>query len=374
MSLMSLHAEFRAKVQSAEARNHVKRSIILLMGCAVVGCKGGAKDAGDEAPPAVVSASTVVVTPQAFTETVGAIGVVVGRPGHVATLMAPAQGRISAINVAPGQTVAVDQVLVTLDPATFDAALHSAETAVDAASKNYDRSERLANEGIVPRKDAETAAADLARAKSDLTTAQRQASLATIRSPISGVVTRLGATLGASADPSQPLVEVTDPTSLDILLTLTPTQAGPVQRGATVTLSAGQSASGEPLGVGRVTDVGATIDTTTRGVQIRVQAPATRRPLKVNETVFGQIAVRTVPNAVVVPLEALVPEGETYKVFVVDNTNVAHEREVKVGGRTDKVAEITEGLKAGERIVTAGAYGMSDSAKVEPLQPATKKS
>jgi len=40
---------------------------------------------------------------------------------------------------------------------------------------------------------------------------------------------------------------------------------------------------------------------------------------------------------------------------------------VKVGGRTSTVAEITEGLHAGERVVTTGAYAVEDSAKVVPL-------
>jgi hypothetical protein len=41
-----------------------------------------------------------------------------------------------------------------------------------------------------------------------------------------------------------------------------------------------------------------------------------------------------------------------------------------VGGRTDKLSEITDGLAAGERIVTNGAYGVQDSAKVVPLRGA----
>jgi len=71
-----------------------------------------------------------------------------------------------------------------------------------------------------------------------------------------------------------------------------------------------------------------------------------------------------------VPLEALVPDGEDFKVFVVDNAGTAHERKVSVGGRTDKIAEITQGLTAGERVVTYGAYGVSDSAKVVPAKQA----
>ena len=59
------------------------------------------------------------------------------------------------------------------------------------------------------------------------------------------------------------------------------------------------------------------------------------------------------------------PTGEGFKVFVVDEKGIAQSRPVKIGGRTDHAAWITDGLKAGENIVTQGAYGVDDSAKVE---------
>jgi Cu(I)/Ag(I) efflux system membrane fusion protein len=184
------------------------------------------------------------------------------------------------------------------------------------------------------------------------------------------VVTKLTAAIGASADPSQPLVEVSDPTALDVLMNVTPTDAAKVHVGAKVALSAGQSASGEPLGIGSVVDVSGTIDSTSRGVAVRVEAPTTRRPLRIGETIFGQIALYTSPSAIVIPADALVPSGEDFTVFVVDPNGIAHEREVKVGGKTDSTVEITDGLRAGERIVTTGAYAVQDSAKVVPLKPA----
>jgi RND family efflux transporter MFP subunit len=143
-----------------------------------------------------------------------------------------------------------------------------------------------------------------------------------------------------------------------------------VHPGIKVGLSAGQSLNGEPLGVGTVVDVSGTVDSTNRSVAVRVQAPTTRRPLRIGETLYGEIAIATRGAAIVVPLEALVPNGDDYKLFVVDGNGTAHEREVKVGGKTTTSAEITEGLKAGERVVTYGAYGMQDSAKVVPLRPA----
>jgi len=213
------------------------------------------------------------------------------------------------------------------------------------------------------------AAADLARARAEAAAARRGAELSILHSPINGVVTRLNAAMGASVDPSQVLIEIADPTALDVLFSVTPTDAGRIHPGARVTLSAGQDAAGEPLGVGAVVDVAGTVDSLTRSVAVRVQAPTTRRPMRIGETVYGLIAVAVNPAAIVVPIEALVPEGDGFKVFVVDASGMAHEREVTVGGRTDKVAEITDGLAAGERVATQGAYGLEDSVKVVPLKP-----
>ncbi|MEO6878339.1 MAG: efflux RND transporter periplasmic adaptor subunit, partial [Gemmatimonadaceae bacterium] len=238
---------------------------------------GGAADTAEPKPS--VGANTIVLTPQPFTETLGAIGNVVARSGHVASLSAPQPARVSQVLVTNGQTVQQGQALIELEQAPFQSTLQSAAAALQAAQRNDERQQRLAGEGIVPRKDAEQATADLAKARADEVAARRMAELSTLRSPISGVVTKLAAAIGASADPSQPLVEVSDPSALDILMNVTPTDAGKVHTGAKVTLSAGQSANGESLGVGTVVDISSMIDSTNRGVAVRVRAPTTRRPL-----------------------------------------------------------------------------------------------
>jgi RND family efflux transporter MFP subunit len=345
-----------------------RRILAVVVVASSFACKG--KGPADEAEThAVVNVQTVVVKPQAFTEAVSALGTVVGRAGHVATLMAPVPGRVGGVSATVGQTVRSGQALVELEQGPFNAALQSAEATLAAAERANERQHRLAQEGIVPRKDAEQAAADLAKAQSDAMAARRNAQLSVLRAPISGVVTRMSATLGASVDPSQPLVEISDPSALDILLSVTPTDAANVRPGAKVTLSAGQNATGEPLGIGTVSDVSSTVDSVTRSVAVRVQASRTRRPLRIGETVNGGIAVATRPTAIVIPPDALVPEGEDFKVFVVDGNGIAHERDVKIGGRSAVGVEITEGLTAGERVVTYGAYGMQDSVKVAPLTP-----
>jgi membrane fusion protein (multidrug efflux system) len=333
-------------------------------------CSRGAKDADEPAKHPSVGATTIVIVAQGFTETLGAIGTVVSRAGHVATRSAPAAGHVAQIFVTTGQRVSQGETLVEMDRAPFEAALASAEATLSAAEKANERQVRLEKDGIVPRKDVEQSTADLAKARSDVIAARRVVQLATLKSPIAGVVTRMSATLGASVDPAQPLVEVSDPTALDILMSVTPTEAARVRPGVKVGLSAGQSLNGETLGIGTVVDVSGTVDSTSRSVAVRVRAPTTRRPLRIGETVYGEIAVETKGSAVVVPLEALVPNGDEYKVFVVDPNGVAHERDVKIGGKTATSAEVVDGLKVGDKIVTYGAYGMQDSARVVPLKPA----
>jgi RND family efflux transporter MFP subunit len=354
---------------AGQARQATWLGLALLLASA---CK--AKDSGgDETAKPVVAAQTIVVTPQPFTETLGAIGTVAPRPGHVATLMAPAAGRVAKVNIAVGQSVRADQALIELDQQSFEAARQSADAALAAAEKAAARQQRLADEDIIPKKDAEAAQAEAAKARADAAVARRAEQLSTLRSPITGVITRLSTTLGASVDPSQPLVEISDPAALDVLLSVTPTDAARVRQGMRVTLTAGQGAGGEPLGVGEIAEVSGTVDTTTRSVEIRTRAPSTRRALRIGETVFGSIAIATHPKSIVVPSDAVVPDGENFKVFVVDNAGMAHEHEVKIGGRTANGVEILEGVAAGDRVVTFGAYGMQDSAKVVPLNAAASK-
>jgi RND family efflux transporter MFP subunit len=148
------------------------------------------------------------------------------------------------------------------------------------------------------------------------------------------------------------------------VFSVSPSDAARIAPGASVTLSAGESAKGEPLGVGHIIDVGGAVDSATRSVAVRGQAPPTARPLRIGETIFGQIATAVHPRAIVVPVAALVPEGDAFKVFVITTGNIARERKVTVGRRTEANAEIVSGLAAGERVVTEGAYGLEDSVKV----------
>ncbi|OLC08314.1 MAG: hypothetical protein AUH42_01845 [Gemmatimonadetes bacterium 13_1_40CM_70_11] len=170
-------------------------------------CAGcGRHAASDEAQAsagaqAAVGASTAVATVQPFAQVVSAVGTVTPRPGRFAELAAPAPTRVARIFVTPGQRVAEGDSLIEFERAPFDAAARSAGAALASAERAYARAVRLVQAGILPQKDSDQAAADLAQAQVAAITARRAQQLATLRAPLSGVVTRMSAVLGGSVDP-----------------------------------------------------------------------------------------------------------------------------------------------------------------------------
>jgi RND family efflux transporter MFP subunit len=333
------------------------------------GSAGGQAE-GSAGEQAVVGAGTAVATTQPFPQVVGAIGTVAPRPGRFAELAAPGPTRVARVRVAAGQRVAEGDTLIEFERAPFDAAAQSATTARDNAQRAYARAVRLVKAGIVPQKDSDQAAADLAQAEVAAVTARRAQQLATLRAPLAGVVTRMNAVLGASVDPSQPLVEVADPRALDILLTVSPAEAAQIHEGNPVSVTAGEGAHGENLGPGVVSGVAATVDSVSRAVAVRVRLHSPARPLRIGESVFGRITTAVRLHAVTVPVAALVPTGgDGFQVFVVDSGGIAHARPVTVGARSEALAEIVSGLTAGETVVTAGAYGIADGTKIVRAPP-----
>lgn len=347
----------------------------VLLAATLAGCgKGGsaAAEAGPAALPAV-QVRTAVVVRGTLRVTIAATATIIGRPGSVATLSAPAPARIAQVFVAAGDRVRPGDPLVALDRAPFQAAFDQALAAQRSAQQAYDRAGRLASQGILPRRDVEQARAALAQTAASLVVAQRSLGLSTLRSPIAGVVSRSTAVRDATADPAQPLVEVVDPSALEARLLLAPNDAGRVTVGAPVTLSSGDTAGGGVVGTGRVIALAATVDSLTGGVTARVRVERSSRTLRLSEVVPAAVEADVRPSVLLVPVAALVPSssGDGYQLFVVTAGDTARARPVTVGVRTERIAEVVRGVSAGEVVVTDGAFGVEDGSRVAPRAPAT---
>jgi RND family efflux transporter MFP subunit len=336
--------------------------VLLLCGA---GCGGGAADEpAADGPAARVTAQVAVAGLEDFPVVLTAMGRVAAAPGHVAELSAPAPSRVARIFVVTGQRVVAGQPLVALDATLFASEERRAEIARSTAQQAYDRARRLADGGILPRRDAEAAAAVLADATAALIAARQTRARAVLRSPIAGVVSSVDARLNAQADPAQVLVQVVDPRRLEVHLSVPPDQAGRLRPGQTMRLSAGPGSDIAGLGTAVITGVGAVLDTVTGSVDVRASVAGPPGRLFVNQDVMADIEIAIAARTVTVPAEAVVPGQDGSRVFVVDAAGVAHATPVGVGERRGDVVAITSGLRGGETVVAGGAYGVTDGARI----------
>ncbi len=331
--------------------------VLALLGSA---CGGDAAPPPELVPPTV---ATAVARADTFVTTVTALGRVVARDGYLASLGAPAQSRVTAIHVSQGDAVKAGTPLVSLDLPAFQAQLQSATARLDAAEAAWQRAVRLEKDGVVAARDVEQRAADLAAARAEAVGTRLSAERAELRSPIAGIVASMTAILGATVDPGTVLVEVVDPDHLEIVLDVPPDVARQLRPGMQATLQS-VATIGDSLGVGIVLTISPLVDPTGGTVRVRLRVVGGHSSLRLGESVQAAIVAGHTADAVVVPIEALVPEGDGFIVYVVDADGMVLHRDVTVIGRNAAFASIATGLERGERVVTTGAYGMVDSTMV----------
>jgi HlyD family secretion protein len=191
-----------------------------------------------------------------------------------------------------------------------------------------------------------------------------QLSYAEVRSPINGVISDRPINIGEMASSGSALLSVVDISRVVGRANLPVNQASKLTVGRPATISGG----GIELKA-KVTVVSPTVDLNTTTVQVWVEAPNPAERMKLGTTVQVSIDAGEIPDAVVVPSTALLASDEGgEKVMVAGTDSLAHERPVQVGVRSGDDVQILSGLKAGEQVITEGALGLDDKAKIEIVQ------
>jgi RND family efflux transporter MFP subunit len=214
--------------------------------------------------------------------------------------------------------------------------------------------------------DRALAAARTAQAQQHLATLDAQLSYATIRSPITGIVTEQFQYEGEFASAGGKLVTIADTSTVIVKVPFADT--------VTAQLKAGDAAKVLPTDTsaeemsGQITLLSRSSDSTNRTVEVWVTLGNSAGKLRANGAAQVTVFANSKSDAVVVPSSAVTLEASNADegtVMVVDAQNVAHETKVKIGIRTPDRIEIVEGLQGGETIVIEGNYALPDGTKVE---------
>ena len=317
---------------------------------------------------------------------VAANGVIRPRPDGEARVGAPAAGRFLSRGAYPqvGMTVARNQMLGVIaprvpsdvDPASLNHDVQRARIALEQAQAERVRLEGLFAQEAIPerrlneaRRQEQTAHADLQAAQSRL--AQYRGTQSTtgggaggrfeVRAPVAGTIVTVSVAPGEFVEEGRELFHVIDLSRLWLELQIPEGQIGQVQMSNRVWFQPEGFPKAFRVGPetgGRVIGSGGVVNARTRTVPLLFEVPNPNRELKSGMFVRAQVFTASYVRGIVIPLSAVVDEDGQPVAYVELEGELFERRPLKLGTRQGDLVQVVEGLRAGDRVVTRGAYNI----------------
>lgn len=366
--------------------------------------KGGARSAGDRAgrgdqadkekddvvklPPDVQQRLGLVVTSVAETplavpfQVTGSVQPIDSQVAHVRPL---ARGRVQQVQVKVGDRVTRGQDLARFDnieagelATQYDSAraeLARLRVQLANATRQAERSRKLVEIGAVPQKESEAALGEqqqleesvrsqestvtgietrLRRYGLDTRTAAGRSAVTTIRAPFAGVVIHVSAAPGDVVDAASELFAIADISRVYVQAQVYEKDLGRVHRGQSATMTV--DAHPDERFTGRVAVISDTVDPQTRTVAVRCEVTNAKGLLKLDMFGTVDLPTETTRPGLAVPSDAIQTVEGKRVVFVRSSDSEFVVRPVQTGRVAGNLIEVTNGLKAGEAVVTRGAF------------------
>ena len=222
--------------------------------------------------------------------------------------------------------------------------------------------------------DRALAAAKVGEALQHLATLDAQLSYATIRSPITGIVTDQYQYEGEFASAGGKLVTIADTSTVIVKAPFSDTVASQLKTGDAARVVPTDTSAEEMRG--QITLLSRSSDPTNRTVEVWVTLANGAGLLRANGAAQVTVFANSKSDAIIIPASAVTLEASNANegtVMIVDGQNVAHETKVTIGIRTADKIEIVEGLQGGETVVIEGNFALPDGTKVEIAKDEQKK-
>jgi multidrug efflux system membrane fusion protein len=301
---------------------------------------------------------------------------------NTVTIRSRVDGEITRIAFEEGQIVQKGDLLAQIDPRPYQAALDQAvakkqqDEATQANNRrDLERTNQLGDYATRQQRDTQTAGinsltAQIAADQAAIENAQTQLSYATIRAPLTG---RTGLRLVdqgniVHSSDATGIVEIAQIQPIAVLFTAPqqqlPAIADALKRG-NVPVTAFNSDGATALGEGELALINNAIDAASGTVRLKATFSNADERLWPGLSVNTRLLVQTLRGAVAVPSDAIQRGPNGQFCYVVGQDGKAARRDLQVGPYTEGQAVIEKGLLAGERVVTAGQYRLTDGIKVE---------
>jgi multidrug efflux system membrane fusion protein len=355
------------------------RALVTTMALAVGACSG--KRA---APPAeVVPVRVGTVVQKAVPVQLRNVGTV--QPFTAVAVRAQISGEIVKVSFREGQDVRKGELLFSIDPRPYQAALAQAEAALardraqaSNAETDVQRYADLVKKDYVTQQQYDSvkanAAALTATVRADeaaVEKAKLDLAYCSIRSPIDGrtgsVMVQVGNVVKSN---DAVLVTINQIAPIYVAFAVPERDLGEIRRARDerpLPVDAEDPASGKTLGRGELTFIDNAVDRATGTITLKASFPNEGHVLWPGEFVNAVITLATEPNAIVAPPGAIQDSQSGSYVYVVRQDGTVESRPVKVARLIADGTVVSGGLQAGDRVVTDGQLRLRTGSKIEIL-------
>ena len=305
-------------------------------------------------------------------------------PNEEIIMGAEIDGIVKSVRVDEGTIIKKGMLLATLDDTEYTsevirakAALKQTEASLANTKMEFSRKDALYKEQLVTRQQYDDvftrltlAESEVDRARAALVIANQKLARTRLYAPTASRVKEKKVAVGDFVKNGTQMVILIQPNPLKLRFSVPERDIGKIKVDQEVNIKVDAFAGREFTG--RVSIVFPSLEEKTRSLTVEAIIPNGDEQLKPG--LFAKVHLYTgAPQAmVVVPVTALLYEGDKVRLFVIEG-NIARERRVKLGNKYGEFMEISEGLKAGEIVVTAGQQSLSEGAKVAAQKPAREE-
>jgi RND family efflux transporter MFP subunit len=308
-----------------------------------------------------------------------------------AQINAQVAGYLVKQNYKEGDQVKKGQLMYEIDPRTFKASLDEAkgnlarqQAVLKTAQLNLARIKRLLPEKAVSVRDRDNAVgheasvqADVLAAEAAVETAQLALGFTKITSPIDGVAGISKAQLGDLVGPGTPNNELTSVSQIEPIRAYLGLSEQQYLQFAREKENRGGQSESIPLELilsdnttyphgGKFYFADRQVDAGTGTIQVAVLFPNPGKLLRPGQYARIRAVIKTIPDALLVPQQAVTQLQTKYQIAVVNADNTVDIRIVNPGERIDSLWVINEGLRPGDRVIVEGLQKVRQGMKVDP--------
>jgi membrane fusion protein (multidrug efflux system) len=321
------------------------------------GPKSGAGGPGGPGGP--ITVNVVVVQAQPLSNVIQSNGTLLAN--EEVDIRSEISGIIQKINFKEGQKVQKGQLLASLNDDELQAQAARLEYTIKLNKEVEYRQQQLLEREAISRQEYDIALADLNTVKADLQRVKAQIARYYIRAPFTGEIGLRYVSEGSYVSPTTQIASMQDIDRVKIEFTVPEKYSDLVQRGDSITFSV---RGNERKYKAHVYAIESKIDLATRSLRVRAIAPNPDRTLIPGSYARIELTLERIPDAVLIPSEALIPELQGQKVYLLKGGRAIPSR-VKTGIRTSREVQVTEGVSPRDSLIVTGLLQVKDSAQVK---------